>query len=146
MESILALAYSCGNLHAAEVQEVMSLFARLLQVSGSDGGGVDDQQDQGPVRDERIAASTSGMVSPVAARRQPGGRERVEPRVSRSRSLSSMRCCVPTRVARKRPDLIQRRTVSGSRLVRRAASGTVSIVARHYYKSLRFPQSPREKP
>src|SRR6266851_4159262 len=103
------------------------------------GGGVDDQQDQRPVREERIAASTSGMVSPVAVRRQPGGRERVEPRVSRSRSLSSMRCCVPTRVARKRPDLIQRRTVSGSRLVRRAASGTVSIVARYYYKSPRFP-------
>ena len=32
MESILTLAYSCGSLHAAEVQEVMS----VLQVSGSD--------------------------------------------------------------------------------------------------------------
>src|SRR5260370_24730840 len=101
-----------------------------------DGGGVDDKQDQRPVRDEGMAASTSGVDSPVAVRRQPGGREGVETRVRRSRSLSSMRCCVPTRVARKRPDLIQRRTVSGSRLVRRAASGTVSIVVRYYYKLL----------
>jgi hypothetical protein len=45
---------------------------------------------------------------------------------------------VPTRVALRRPDLIQRRTVSGSRLARRAASGTVNIVAGYYYKSWRY--------
>lgn len=50
----------------------------------------------------------------------------------RARSPSSMRCWVPILVAFKRPDLIQRRTVSGLRLVRRAASGTVSIVALYY--------------
>jgi hypothetical protein len=43
---------------------------------------------------------------------------------------------VPILVALRRPDLIQRRTVSGSRLVRRAASGTVSIVAVYYNNSI----------
>jgi hypothetical protein len=50
----------------------------------------------------------------------------------RARSPSSMKCWVPILVAFKRPDLIQRRTVSGLRLVRRAASGTVSVVALYY--------------
>jgi len=51
---------------------------------------------------------------------------------SRAKSSSSIRCCVPILVAFSRPERIQRRTVSGSRLVRRAASGTVSIVAIYY--------------
>ena len=57
-----------------------------------------------------------------------------------ARSSSSIRCCVPILVAFKRPERIQRRTVSGSRLVRRAASGTVSIVATYYNKSSGAPQ------
>lgn len=49
--------------------------------------------------------------------------------VNASRSASSTTCWVPTRVERSRPERIQRRMVSGLRPVRRAASGTVSIVA-----------------
>jgi hypothetical protein len=56
-----------------------------------------------------------------------------------------MTCCVPILVAFRRPDLIQRRTVSGSRLVRRAASGTVSIVARYYNNSINEVQQRRRK-
>ncbi len=52
--------------------------------------------------------------------------------MSARRSDSSMTCCVPTRRERKRPERIQRRMVSGSRRVRRAASGTVSIVVAYY--------------
>src|SRR6266446_2948007 len=59
-------------------------------------------------------------------------------------SSSSIRCWVPILVALSRPDLIQRRTVSGSRLVRRAASGTVNIVALYYNNSgSRVPQRRR---
>lgn len=43
-----------------------------------------------------------------------------------------MTCCVPIFLARSRPDLIQRRMVSGSLPARFAASGTV-IIARYYY-------------
>jgi hypothetical protein len=82
-----------------------------------------------------MAAKTSGIASPVAVRRQAAGRGRVEAPTKRARSSSSMTCWVPILVAFKRPDLIQRRTVSGSRLVRRAASGTVNIVAPYYNKS-----------
>lgn len=51
-----------------------------------------------------------------------------------ARSASSIMCWVPILVALRRPDRIQRRTVSGSRLVRRAASGTVNTVATYYNK------------
>jgi hypothetical protein len=57
-----------------------------------------------------------------------------------------MTCWVPILVAFRRPDLIQRRTVSGSRLVRRAASGTVSIVARYYNNSINEYSNADEKP
>lgn len=88
---------------------------------------------QRPVREERIAATTSGMASRVAVRRQPAGRAKTDfASVSSARSPSSIMCWVPIRVALSRPERIQRRTVSGSRFVRRAASGTVSNVAAYY--------------
>src|SRR5487761_1113734 len=82
-----------------------------------------------------MAARTSGIASPVAVRLQAVGNDRVSAPTRRAKSSSSMTCWVPTLVAFRRPDLIQRRTVSGSRLVRRAASGTVIIVATYYNKS-----------
>jgi hypothetical protein len=88
---------------------------------------------QRPVREERIAATTSGMASSVAVLRQPGGIDNADViSVTSARSASSIMCWVPILVALRRPERIQRRTVSGSRLVRRAASGTVSMVARYY--------------
>jgi hypothetical protein len=90
-----------------------------------------------------MAAITSGIGSPVAVRLQPLGRARDEGPVKRSRSLSSIRCWVPIRVALRRPDRIHRRTVSGSRLDRLAASGTVSIVALYYNKHLDIVQQRR---
>ena len=48
------------------------------------------------------------------------------------RSDSSIRCCVPIRRDRRRPERIQRRTVSGLQRARRAASGTVSMVVVYY--------------
>src|SRR5207302_9233017 len=91
---------------------------------------------QRSARDERIAASTSGIRSLVAVRRHPAGNGKVAFFwVRPASSASSIRCWVPILVALSRPDLIQRRTVSGSRLVRRAASGTVNIVALYYNKS-----------
>src|SRR5260370_11771629 len=78
---------------------------------------------------------TSGIRSPVAVRFQEAGIGSVASSVRRAKSSSSMRCCVPMRVALSLPERIQRRTVSGSRLVRRAASGTVSIVATYYNNS-----------
>jgi hypothetical protein len=65
--------------------------------------------------------------------------------VRRAKSFSSIRCCVPIRVALSLPERIQRRTVSGSRFVRRAASGTVSIVATYYNNSYVFIQQRRCK-
>jgi len=91
---------------------------------------------QRAAREDRIAASTSGIGPCVAVRRHPDGNGNTAlVSVSSARSPSSIRCWVPTLVAFSRPDLIQRRTVSGSRLVRRAASGTVNIVAIYYNKS-----------
>jgi hypothetical protein len=91
---------------------------------------------QRPARDERIAASTSGIASRVAVRRHPTGKgKEAFSSVRPARSSSSMRCWVPILVALSRPDLIQRRTVSGSRFVRRAASGTVNNVALYYNNS-----------
>ena len=79
---------------------------------------------------------TSGIGSWVAVRRQPAGSTNTAfASVSCARSASSIMCWVPILVARSRPERIQRRTVSGSRLVRRAASGTVSNVASCYNKS-----------
>lgn len=83
-----------------------------------------------------MAASTSGIGPRVAVRRHPNGSGNTAlASVNSAKSPSSIRCWVPTLVALNRPDLIQRRIVSGSRLVRRAASGTVSIVAIYYNKS-----------
>ena len=88
---------------------------------------------QRAVRDARMAATTSGMGPRAAVRRQPGGKGRTDfASVTSARSASSIKCWLPILVARSRPDRIQRRTVSGSRLVRRAASGTVSIVVAYY--------------
>jgi len=75
------------------------------------------------------------MRSPVAVRCQVAGSGSVESLARRAKSSSSIRCCVPIRVAFSRPERIQRRTVSGLRFVRRAASGTVSIVAIYYNNS-----------
>jgi hypothetical protein len=83
---------------------------------------------QRPAREDRIAASTSGIGSPVAVRRQPLGSGIELAPVNAARSASSITCCVPTLRARSRPDLIQRRIVSGSRRARRAASGTVIML------------------
>ena len=83
-----------------------------------------------------MAASTSGIGPCVAVRRHPDGNGNTAlVSVNCAKSPSSIKCWVPTLVAFRRPDLIQRRTVSGSRLVRRAASGTVIIVATYYNKS-----------
>ena len=75
------------------------------------------------------------MRSPVAVRLQDGGIGRVASSARRAKSFSSIMCCVPILVAFSLPERIQRRTVSGSRFVRRAASGTVSIVATYYNNS-----------
>ncbi len=189
MESILALAYSCGSLHAAEVQEVMS----VLQVSGSDNleearcrgldlrvgcdqtatfqasavrplgrrgliSAVPNRSSATPANSEEIclrhlsscsteeasdhikwgatSCSRDNGVSPASLKHavmtvEASTTSKISARYGRSElpPARRMRCWVPTRVALKRPDRIQRRTVSGSRLVRRAASGTVSIVA-----------------
>ena len=61
------------------------------------------------------------VVRHAAGRRITGGATSVR------RSASAMRCCVPTRCDRRRPDRIQRRTVSGLQRTRRATSGTVSM-------------------
>ena len=53
----------------------------------------------------------------------------IPPRVTSSRSPSSMTCCVPTLRDGSFPALIHRRIVSGLRPTRRAASGTVSATA-----------------
>src|SRR5712692_10667685 len=91
---------------------------------------------QRPARDERIAASTSGICSPVSVRRHPAGNGKVAfIWVSSASSSSSIRCWVPILVALSRPDLIQRRTVSGSPLLRQKDYGTVNIVALYYNNS-----------
>src|SRR5487761_274567 len=83
-----------------------------------------------------MAESTSGIGPCVALWRHPDGNGNTAlVSVNSAKSPSSIKCWVPTLVAFRRPDLIQRRTVSGSRLVRRAASGTVIIVATYYNKS-----------
>ena len=107
----------------------------LRQTRGDDYRSVDNEQGQRAEREERIAASMSGMRSPVAVRLHDGGIGRVASPARRAKSFSSIMCCVPILVAFSLPERIQRRTVSGSRLVRRAASGTVSIVAIYYNNS-----------
>ena len=67
------------------------------------------------------------------------GQATLRRRDERRRSDSSMRCCVPARRDRSRPDRIQRRTVSGLQRTRRAASGTVSIGVAYYNSSARRP-------
>ncbi len=83
------------------------------------------------------------MRSPVAVRCQDVGSCSAASLVRRAKSSSSIRCCVPILVAFSRPERIQRRTVSGSRLVRRAASGTVSIVVTYYNNSSEVVQQRR---
>ena len=112
----------------------------LRQTRGDDYRSVDNEQGQRAEREERIAANTSGMRSPVAVRFQDGGTGRLAPSVRRAKSFSSIMCCVPIRVALSLPERIQRRIVSGSSFVRRAASGTVSIVAIYYNNSPAFIQ------
>ena len=93
-----------------------------------------------------MTATTSGIVSWVAVRRQLAGNGRtVSASVKAARSFSSIRCCVPILVALSRPERIQRRTVSGSRFVRRAASGTVSTVVAYYNTSTLAVQQPGRK-
>src|SRR5258706_10436721 len=58
-----------------------------------------------------------------------GGSGTVKEPLNASRSASSITCCVPTLRAMSFPSRIQRRTVSGLRPTRRAASGTVSMRA-----------------
>jgi len=58
---------------------------------------------QRSVRDERIAAKTSGIGSPVAVFCQDIGSDSRDALVSRSKSSSSIRCWVPIRVAFRRP-------------------------------------------
>lgn len=71
--------------------------------------------------------SGSGSSVWLFAHHPRGARSVASARIS-SRSASSIRYCVPTRIDRRRPSRIQRRTVSGLRRSLRAASGTVSIV------------------
>jgi hypothetical protein len=123
-----------------------SFEPNLGQAGGDYDCGVDNQQRQRAAREERIAATTSGMRSPVAVRCQDAGRGTVASLVMRARSSSSIRCCVPILVAFSRPERIQRRTVSGSRLVRRAASGTVSIVATYYNNGSQVYSNAGDKP
>ena len=93
---------------------------------------VDDEQGQRPSLERRTATTTSGIGSPVDVFRQAAGTDRLPAGMSTRRSASSMRCWVPTRRERRRPDRIQRRMVSGSRRVLRAASGTVSMRVAYY--------------
>ena len=76
------------------------------------------------------------MGSLVTVRRQPAGTGKtVSASVRAARSFSSIMCWVPILVDLRRPERIHRRTVSGSRLALRAASGTVITVARYYNNS-----------
>jgi hypothetical protein len=87
---------------------------------------------QRPSRDRRTVRTTSGIGSPVAVLRQPDGRDGPETGTRARRSDGSIRCCVPTRRERRRPERIHRRTVSGLQPTRRAASGTVSMFVAYY--------------
>jgi hypothetical protein len=78
-------------------------------------------------RDRRMARMTSGIGSPVALLRHLGGNDAAETATQAMRSDSSIRCCVPTRRERRRPERIHRRTVSGLQPARRAASETVNM-------------------
>src|SRR5205823_13063537 len=84
-----------------------------------------DDQAQRPSRTRLTAATTSGIASPVAVRRQAGGRELA---MLFGRSSSSIRCCRPIFFAGSLPVRIQRRIVSGSLPSRRAVSATSIIV------------------
>ena len=87
---------------------------------------------QRPSRERRTARTTSGIGSPVAVLRHSAGRRISPGGTSARRSDSSMRCCVPARRDGRRPDRIQRRTVSGLQRTRRAASGTVIMGVAYY--------------
>lgn len=100
---------------------------------GRDGNTRVDDESQRPAREREIARTTSGIGAPKRVLRQADGRARDAAADSVvSRSDSSITCCVPTLRALSLPERIQRRIVSGSRPARRAASGTVSTVARYY--------------
>ena len=96
---------------------------------------------QRPAQESRRIATTSGSISPDDDRRQAGGSGTVAPSAGAARSASSIRCWVPTRCARRRPERIRRRTVSGLRRTRRAASGTVTKVVTCYYICTKPPSS-----
>jgi hypothetical protein len=72
------------------------------------------------------------MGSPVIVLRHATGRGRAGTGARARRSDSSMRCCVPTRRDRNRPERIHRRTVSGLQRALREASGTVSMGVVYY--------------
>jgi len=111
--------------------------ARCVYRGLDDDVGVDNEGGhvpQWPARDRRTARTTSGIGSPVSVRPHGAGRGRLSAPIKACRSASSITCCVPTLRALRRPDRIQRLTVSGSLPTFLAASGTV-IIARYYYMS-----------
>ena len=73
----------------------------------------------------------SAHRSPSCAR-QSAGASRPAASAAEIRLLNRGGPCVPARRDRRRPDRIQRRTVSGLQRTRRAASGTVSIGVAYY--------------
>ena len=97
-----------------------------LRIAGSESDQNHGRADRRSLSTMDLARARPGL-SPGRdmARRPPGSRG---PRsTASSRSASSTRYWVPTLVERSLPSRIQRRTVSGLRPTRRAASGTVSI-------------------
>lgn len=85
-----------------------------------------------PSRDRLTARTTSGIGSPVLVLRHPDRRDGPETGTRAKRSAGSIRCCVPIRRERRRPERIHRRTVSGLQPTLRAASGTVSMLLACY--------------
>ncbi len=78
-------------------------------------------------RDGASARPQSGCGRPESKRRQRAGRWGLPISSISSRSRSSMTSCAPTLLARNLPLRIQRRTVSGWRPARVAASETVTV-------------------
>ena len=97
------------------------------------------------LRRERWSTATqSGRGRPEANFFQRSGIGSETPAASSaSRSDSAIRCCLPTLVARRRPERIHRLTVSGLRATRRAASGTVNMGCNYYsFAAARCPAMP----
>lgn len=87
------------------------------------------------MRERRNSCTQGGIGSPVSVIFHAGGSGSTSD-VRASRSSSAITCCVPTLLAGRRPERIQRRMVSGSRFTRRAASGTVNIFNVVVYNNL----------